>query len=50
LAYSSGTGGSYTFHYDFMNGWTQSRLVYLTQHCIDGGRQCNGFGVDPHKP
>lgn len=48
LAYSS--GASFTFHYDFMNGWNQSRLVYLTQHCIREGRQCNGFGVDEHKP
>jgi hypothetical protein len=48
LAYSS--GGSYTFHYDFMNGWDQPRLVQLVQHCINGGRQCNGVGIDQHKP
>ena len=48
LSYSS--GASYSFHYDFMNGWVQERLIYLTKHCINGGRQCNGFGVDQHKP
>ncbi|MDT5023810.1 MAG: hypothetical protein QOE61_236 [Micromonosporaceae bacterium] len=48
LVYSS--GGSYSFHYDFMNGWVQSRLIYLTKHCINEGRQCNGVGVDQHKP
>lgn len=48
LAYSS--GASYSFHYDFMNGWQQARLAELVTHCINGGRQCNGLGVDQHKP
>ena len=48
LTYSS--GASFSFHYDFMNGWNQARLEELVKHCINGGRQCNGFGVDEHKP
>ncbi len=48
LSYSSGAG--YSFHYDFMNGWNNARQIYLVGHCINGGRQCNGYGVDPHKP
>ncbi len=48
LTYSSGP--SFSFHYDFMNGWNQARLEYLVKYCINGGRQCNGFGIDPHKP
>jgi hypothetical protein len=48
LRYSSGAG--YSFHYDFMNGWDQTRLTQLVAHCINGGRQCDGYGVDPHKP
>ena len=48
LAYSS--GASYSFHYDFMNGWDATRQNYLVSYCINGGRQCNGFGVDPKNP
>ena len=48
LAYSS--GASYSFHYDFMNGWDPARQAYLVSYCINGGRQCNGFGQDPKKP
>ena len=48
LKFSSGP--SFSFHYDFMNGWDQARLEQLVKHCINGGRQCNGFGVDEHKP
>ncbi|MEV0563344.1 DUF1996 domain-containing protein [Dactylosporangium sp. NPDC050588] len=48
LAYSS--GASYTFHYDFMNGWDAARQAYLVTYCINGGRQCNGYGEDPKKP
>jgi hypothetical protein len=48
LAYSSGPG--YTFHYDIMNGWNQARFAQLIAHCVNGGRQCNGYGVDPQKP
>ncbi|MDT4991971.1 MAG: hypothetical protein QOH97_1863 [Actinoplanes sp.] len=47
LAFSSGP--SFSFHYDFMNGWPQARLEELVKHCINGGRQCNGYGVDEHK-
>ncbi|MER5643726.1 DUF1996 domain-containing protein [Streptosporangium sp. NPDC002524] len=48
LSFSSGV--SYSFHYDFMNGWDQQRQVALVKHCINGGRQCNGVGYDQHKP
>jgi len=48
LAYSSGPG--YSFHYDFMNGWDPARQAEVVAHCINGGRQCNGLGVDKHKP
>jgi hypothetical protein len=48
LVFSSGP--SFSFHYDFMNGWDQARLEELVGHCINGGRQCNGYGVDKHKP
>ena len=48
LTFSS--GASFSFHYDFMNGWNQPRLEELVKHCINEGRQCNGYGVDEHKP
>ena len=48
LRYSS--GASYSFHYDFLNAWQPDRLAYLVKHCINEGRQCNGYGVDQHKP
>ncbi|MET7424652.1 DUF1996 domain-containing protein [Dactylosporangium sp. NPDC005555] len=48
LRYSSGNGAS--FHYDFMNGWDAARQAALVAHCINGGRQCNGYGIDQHKP
>ena len=48
LTYSS--GASYSFHYDFMNGWDPARQAYLVSYCINGGRQCNGFGEDPKNP
>ena len=48
LVFSS--GASFSFHYDFMNGWNQARLEELVKHCINEGRQCNGYGVDKHKP
>ncbi|MEU8379657.1 DUF1996 domain-containing protein [Streptosporangium sp. NPDC048865] len=48
LSFSSGV--SFSFHYDFMNGWDQQRQVALVKHCINGGRQCNGVGYDQHKP
>ncbi|WP_433891220.1 DUF1996 domain-containing protein [Streptomyces sp. CA-111067] len=44
------SGPAYTFHYDFMNGWDPARQAYLVDYCIHGGRQCNGYGVDPKKP
>jgi hypothetical protein len=48
LRYAS--GASFTFHYDFLNAWQPARLAYLVKHCINEGRQCNGLGIDPHKP
>ncbi|GIH28860.1 hypothetical protein Aph01nite_71700 [Acrocarpospora phusangensis] len=48
LAYSS--GASYSFHYDFMEAWEGDRQAELVKHCINGGRQCNGYGIDKHKP
>jgi Domain of unknown function (DUF1996) len=48
LTYSS--GASYSFHYDFMNGWDPARQSYLVSYCINGGRQCDGFGEDPKNP
>jgi hypothetical protein len=48
LTYSS--GASYSFHYDFMNGWDAARQTHLVSYCINGGRQCNGFGEDPKNP
>jgi hypothetical protein len=48
LTYSS--GASYSFHYDFMNGWDAARQSYLVSYCINGGRQCNGFGEDSKNP
>ncbi|MCZ4125522.1 DUF1996 domain-containing protein [Streptomyces sp. H39-S7] len=44
------TGAGYTFHYDFMNAWDEDRQAYLVDYCINGGRQCNGYGVDPKNP
>jgi hypothetical protein len=41
---------SASWHYDFMNGWDQDVLTALTQHCIDGGLQCNPHGFDQYKP
>ncbi len=48
LVYSS--GASYSFHFDFMNGWDAARQAQLVSYCINGGRQCNGYGEDPKKP
>jgi hypothetical protein len=48
LRYASGR--SFSFHADFMNGWRQARQRELVEHCINGGRQCNGVGYDQHKP
>ncbi|WP_238006014.1 DUF1996 domain-containing protein [Dactylosporangium sp. AC04546] len=48
LRYSSGEAQS--FHYDFMNGWDAARQAQLVAHCVNGGRQCNGLGVDQHQP
>jgi hypothetical protein len=49
--FTSDTGATrgQTFHYDFMNGWDAPRQAALVSHCINGGRQCNGFGIDQHK-
>ncbi|WP_028045326.1 DUF1996 domain-containing protein [Cellulomonas sp. URHE0023] len=48
VAFASGRG--YSFHYDFFNGWDAGVLSALTQHCIDGGLQCNPRGFDLYKP
>ncbi|MHA6765355.1 DUF1996 domain-containing protein [Streptacidiphilus sp. PAMC 29251] len=48
LALASGPG--YTFHFDFMNGWNAARQASLVSYCINGGRQCNGYGVDTKNP
>ena len=32
-----------------MNGWDAPRQAYLVSYCINGGRQCNGYGIDQHK-
>ncbi len=48
LALSS--GGGYTFHEDFINVWDDGAQAALVAHCINGGRQCDESGVDPHKP
>lgn len=33
-------GQWYQFHADFMNGWDQSRLKFLFDHCIKAGIKC----------
>jgi hypothetical protein len=48
MNYSS--GASYSFHFDFMNGWDAARQAQLVAYCINGGRQCNGYGEDPKNP
>ncbi|WP_051681911.1 DUF1996 domain-containing protein [Cellulomonas sp. HZM] len=48
VAFSSGRG--YSFHYDFFNGWDPAVLKALTEHCINGGLQCNPHGFDLYKP
>jgi hypothetical protein len=48
LSYSS--GADFTFHFDFMNGWDQARHAEVIAHCVNGGRQCNGDGIDKHRP
>ncbi|PJI95068.1 DUF1996 domain-containing protein [Luteimicrobium subarcticum] len=50
MTMSDGSVMSVTWHYDFMNGWDQTVLSALTQHCIDGGLQCNPHGYDLYKP
>ncbi|MDM7829753.1 DUF1996 domain-containing protein [Cellulomonas edaphi] len=48
VAFASGRG--YSFHYDFFNGWDAPTLKALTEHCINGGLQCNPRGFDLYKP
>lgn len=48
LRYAS--GASYSFHYDLLNAWQPTRPAYLVKHCINEGRQCDGYGVDRHRP
>jgi hypothetical protein len=33
-----------------MNAWDPARQKHLVEYCINGGRECNGYGVDPQKP
>lgn len=40
------SGPPSTFHADFMNGWSQPRLRFLHQHCIQGGEECGGIETD----
>ena len=48
VRFSSGRG--YSFHYDFFNAWDPATLKALTEHCINGGLQCNPRGYDLYKP
>jgi hypothetical protein len=45
---SSGRG--YSFHYDFFNAWDVPTLAALSNHCINGGLQCDPRGFDQYKP
>jgi len=47
---ADGSTMNVNWHYDFMNGWDQTVLSALTQHCIDGGLQCTPHGNDIYKP
>lgn len=44
------SGGASSWHYDFINAWDQQVLAALTEHCINGGLQCNPRGYDQYKP
>ncbi|MEV8515811.1 DUF1996 domain-containing protein [Dactylosporangium sp. NPDC051484] len=46
--FSSGRG--YSFHYDFYNAWDAPTLKALSDHCINGGLQCDPRGFDLYKP
>ncbi|HTJ33341.1 MAG TPA: DUF1996 domain-containing protein [Dactylosporangium sp.] len=46
--FSSGRG--YSFHYDFYNAWDAPTLKALSDHCINGGLQCDPRGFDQYKP
>ncbi|GEK20388.1 DUF1996 domain-containing protein [Cellulomonas xylanilytica] len=48
VRFSSGRG--FSFHYDFFNAWDPAVLQALTEHCINGGLQCNPRGYDLYKP
>jgi hypothetical protein len=50
MAMPDGSIMSVNWHYDFMNGWDQTVLSALTQHCINGGLQCTPHGNDIYKP
>jgi len=47
-AYSFASGGSWTFHYDFVNLWDDATLAALVRHCVNGGLQCDARGYDQH--
>ncbi|MER7009041.1 DUF1996 domain-containing protein [Dactylosporangium sp. NPDC000555] len=46
--FSSGRG--YSFHYDVYNAWDAPTLKALSDHCINGGLQCDPRGFDLYKP
>jgi hypothetical protein len=48
VRWSSGRG--YSFHYDFFNAWDVPTLAALSNHCINGGLQCDPRGFDQYKP
>jgi hypothetical protein len=37
------SGSPYSYHGDFMNGWDQESMVYLTNNCVKVGKLCR-FG------
>jgi hypothetical protein len=41
---SLSSGGQYSAHADFFNGWQQGTLVALVQGCLNALRHC-GHGV-----
>ncbi|MEO3752150.1 DUF1996 domain-containing protein [Streptomyces sp. B6B3] len=44
------SGEGYSFHYDFFNAWDEATLAALSEHCINGGLQCDARGFDQYKP
>jgi hypothetical protein len=44
------SGRGYSFHYDVYNAWDAPTLKALSDHCINGGLQCDPRGFDQYKP